>query len=237
MDLRTELIKAVRDGQQATNRAAYELDRVRKMYEMTDAGIATQRDKLFAAAREVADAAKARGLAAIDAKVDELDVHEQAEGARRAADTDYMQRLESKLRIAQGMGEIKQEDRDRLKTLFSEFAGDPLAVAVIKNTLGEEKSFYFLPEDNTGKRQDHIKTAVKKLFERAMDEAGCNPASFSANPAARVAEVDAFIEYCNRQDPDFSRPDREVWQELYNARKVAGTPDALKFDMFLTMGM
>ena len=233
MSLNTDLIIAVREAQQATDRAAVELARVKNMYQMTPAGVAEQSHKLFSAARETADAAKERGLAAIDNAIAALNQQEQAESARRAADLEYMQRLESKLRIAQNMGEMtdKDSDRDRLKILFSEFAGDPLAVAVIRQTLGAEKSFFFLPEDQTGNRQQHLETAVKKLFERAMNEAGADPASYSAGADARAAEVNAFVEYCKKQSTDFSRPDSEVWQEIREQRAKDGTAAAVRFDM------
>lgn len=231
MDLRTELINAAREGLQAADKAAGELNRIKGFYKMTPDGVQEQADRLFKEARTVADAAKARGLAAIDNKIAELDAQEKAEGQRRAGDLAYMQRLSEKLKIAQNMGEISPEDRDKVKDLFAEFAGDSLSVAVIRNTLGGEKAFFFLPEDNTGKRQEHIKGTVKTLFIKAMDEAGADPAAFTSNPDARAAEVNAFCEYCRRQDADFSRPDREVWQELYNARREAAALDAVKFDL------
>ena len=233
MDLNSVLIGCVHEAQRATDKAATELDRVRQMYMMTDEGVAQQRNQLFTAAREIADAAKERGLEAIDATRAELDALEQREGERRAADTDYMTRLESKLRIAQGMGPMtdKEADTARLKVLFAEFAGDPLAVSVIRHTLGEEKSFFFLPDDDTGKRQKHLDTAVKTLFEKAMKQAGCDPASFNVNPENRAAECDAFCAYALAQDEYFSRPDREVWQETYDKRKQEGKPGAPVFDM------
>lgn len=238
MSLNNELIAAVREGAQATDHAAAELERVRQMYRMTPEGVKEQAARLFKASREVADAAKARGLAAIEQACVTLDAEEQAEGERRAADTDYLARLESKLRLAQNMGDnLTDDDRARMKTLFAEFSGDPLAVAVIRKTLGENKAFFFLPDDNTGKRQQHLKTAVKKLFGRAMDKAGCDPASYGTRFEARNAELDAFCAYCNAQSEDFSRPDREVWGELYEKRKQDGAPAAPEFDMLMSMGM
>lgn len=231
MSLKNDLIAAVRAAMDATNRAAYELDRVTKMYMMTPEGIAEQRNKLFTEARGKADAAKQRGFAAIDAACATLDEQENAESARRAADVNYLARLEQKLNLAKGMGEIKQEDRPKLAELFKEFVGDPLSVTVIRNTLGADKAFYFLPNSNTGDRQQHLKTVVKKLFEKAMDKAGCNPASYSVNPAARQAECGAFIDYCNAQDEYFTLPDREVWQRIYDARPADGSAAAPEFDL------
>lgn len=238
MSLKNELIAAVREGQQATGRAAVELARVKKSYMMTPEGQQEQADKLFRSARELADAAKARGLVAIERAIAELDAMEQAEGTRRAGDLAYLQRLESKLRLAQAMtvnGEINDTDRERLKQLFEEFNGDPLAVAVIRRSLGENKTFFFLPNDGSG-RQEHLRRAVKTLFTRAMDEAGCNPADYSENRTAHDAEISAFVAYCQRQDDYFTRPDMDVWNEIYAQRAQDGTQDAVKFDMALTMG-
>jgi len=236
MSLNTELISAVREGQQATDRAAVELDRVRRMYQMTAEGVQEQANKLFSSARAVADAAREKGLAAIEAAAAALDAQEQKEGQRRAADTDYLARLESKLRIAQSMGEIEKDDRARLADFFAEFANDPISVAVIEKILGPSKAFFFLPENAAGQRQQHLKGAVKTLFERAMNEAGCDPACFTANGDARAAEINAFISYCQRQSADFSRPDKEVWQEIYSQTKKDGTTPAVKFDMVMSMG-
>ena len=233
MDLNSVLIGCVREAQRATDKAATELDRVRHMYMMTDEGVAQQRNQLFTAARETADAAKERGLEAIDATRAELDALEQREGERRAADTEYMTRLESKLRIAQGMGPMtdKEADTARLKVLFAEFADDPLAVSVIRHTLGGEKSFFFLPDDDTGKRQKHLETAVKTLFEKAMRQAGCDPASFNVNPESRAAECDAFCAYALAQDAHFSMDDREVWNATTAKLREEGKPDAPAFAM------
>ncbi len=237
MSLNTELINDVHAGQQAINESAQNLDRVKRMYGVTSEVIAAQSKKLFEAARATADAAKERGLAAIERVCAALDQQEQAESARRAADVDYLSRLEQKIRLAQGMGDdLSDEDREMLKNLFAEFAGDRLSVTVIKKSLGENKAFYFLPEDSSGKRQQHLKGAVTKLFERAMNEAGCEPAAFTANPAARDAEISAFCEYCTRQNEDFSRDDGEIWQEIRDQRAQDGAPAAVKFDMAMTMG-
>lgn len=231
MDLIFTLISCVREAQHATDKAAAELEAAKKKYQLDGAATAQVRNELFRAARETADAAKARGLEAIEKKCAELDAKEQRDGERRARDTDYTIRLESKLRIAQGLGEINDENRDRLKILFSEFTGDPLAVGLIRQTLGENKSLYFLPEDSTGKAQKHLKTAVKRLFERAMWIVGCNPASFGTTPEARAAEADFFCEYCNKQTDDFSRDDGAIWSMLYEKRKQDGAEDAPEMDM------
>jgi len=233
MNLNHFLGSCVREAQNATNDAVRELDRVRRMYQMTPEGVTEQRNRLFTAARETADAAKARGLEAIETACAELDAQEQAEGERRAADLAYMQRLESKLRIAQGMGEMtdKEADRARLKTLFAEFEGDPLAVAVIRQTLGAEKAFFFLPDDNTGKRQQHLRGNVRTLFEKSMRQAGCDPAAYGGNEENRNAECAAFVDYCAAQDAYFTRDDREVWRETYDKRQQEDKPAAPAFDM------
>ena len=237
--LKDALISAVREGQAATGRAAVELARVKKSYMMTPEGQRQQADRLFKEARETADAAKEGGFVAIERAIAELDAQEQAEGTRRAGDLAYLQRLESKLRLAQAMtvnGEINDTDRERLKQLFEEFNGDPLAVAVIRRSLGENKTFFFLPNDGSGKRQEHLKHAVKTLFTRAMDEAGCNPADYNENRTDHDAEISAFVAYCQRQDDYFTRPDMDVWNEIYAQRAQDGAPAAVRFDMALTMG-
>ena len=239
MSLKNELVNAVREAQAAQDKAAAELARISKMYKMTDEGIVEHRERLYSAAREVANTAKRKGLEAIERACLEMDAQDKEESARRSADVAYLQRLEQKIRLAQTIGKIDRQsnngyatqdrDTESLKSLFSEFAGDPLAVAAIRQAIGPDKSFFYLPEESSGPRQQHLKGKVTKLFERAMNEA-------QSDSDTRVNEIDAFVSYCTAQDDAFSCDDMAVWQGMRDQRVIDGTPNAVRFDMALTMG-
>ena len=219
MSLKNELVNAVREAQAAQDKAAAELARISKMYKMTDEGIVEHRERLYSAAREVANTAKRKGLEAIERACLEMDAQDKEESARRSADVAYLQRLEQKIRLAQTIGKIDRQsnngyatqdrDTESLKSLFSEFAGDPLAVAAIRQAIGPDKSFFYLPEESSGPRPDSD---------------------------TRVNEIDAFVSYCTAQDDAFSCDDMAVWQGMRDQRVIDGTPNAVRFDMALTMG-
>ncbi len=232
MQLSAELINAVRAGLKATDQAAAELERVKNMYMMTPEGVKEHADRLFSDARKVADAAKARGLEAIETACETMDAEERHAAQERAKDTDYLARLKTKIELAKMLGSDRQgEDalkpqRSRMQTLFSEFANDPLSVALIEQSLGAERAIFFLPGNSVGLRQKHLREVVAPLFVKAMGFAGCDPSSFSADPGRRAAEVNAFVLYCNQQNKDFSRPDSAAWEES-RAQRESG----LSFDM------
>ena len=144
MDLRNELTAGVKKVAAATDKAAQELDRVKRQYDLTENGIREQSITIYAGANALAEQTKAAGLAAIEAKCAEIDAQEQAAADRRATDTDYMQRLHAKLEIAKGIDvtdlqgrEVLKQNVTNLQILFQEFHDDALAVQLIKHTLGE----------------------------------------------------------------------------------------------------
>lgn len=233
MDLRNELVAGVKKTAAATDKAAQELDRVKRQYDLTESGIREQSITIYAGANALAEQTKAAGLAAIEAKCAEIDAQEQAAADRRATDTGYMQRLHAKLEIAKGIDvtdlqgrDVMKENVTNLQILFSEFANDPLAVALIKHTLGENKTFFFLPDNSCGELQTHLRKIVKPLFERAIEAA-------RTSGETRAAEIDAFCRYCAAQDESFSRSDMAIWNADYEQRKAAGQLCGLRFDMFM----
>ena len=162
MNLNSFLVTCVNEGLTATDAATREFERVKGFYQMTPEGVAEQRNRLFTAARERADAAKARGLAAIETKVAEIDEQEKAVAARRATDTDYLNRLEQKLRLAAGL----DVSDDELTVFFAEFEDDEIARAAIEKQFGGNKAFHFKPNSGKGQRQQHIRDVVRVLFEK-----------------------------------------------------------------------
>jgi len=240
MDLRNELTAGVKKVAAATDKAAQELDRVKRQYDLTENGIREQSITIYAGANALAEQTKAAGLAAIEAKCAEIDAQEQAAADRRATDTGYMQRLHAKLEIAKGIDvtdlqgrEVLKQNVTNLQILFQEFHDDALAVQLIKHTLGENKTFFFLPDNSCGELQTHLRKIVKPLFERAIEAART-----SGEPKSRAAEIDAFCRYCAAQDESFSRSDMAIWNADYEQRKQAGQLCGLKYDMFwMSAGM
>lgn len=226
MDLNMELIKAVREAQNATQKAQNEFSETARRYSLTPTGKENEAARLFGASRAEAEAAKAKGFAAIDQKCAELDAQEQAAAERRNADTEYLNRLETKLRIFSGIDAQEQSDAT-LKAFFAEFADDPMAIAAINKAVGSPmRAVNIVPADNTGMRQKHLQEIVKPSFERTINKAGALTASTSdlAGDLATAAvfgnksEIDAFCTYCTEQDADFSLDDVEVWKKIRGER-------------------
>ena len=237
MNLRTTLDECIREAQAAADNADTELARLVRTFDLNDSQIAEQRRRLSSEARGKADAAKARGLDAIAQKIAEIDAEEQKTAQTRSLDSAYLSRLETKLRLAEGLGngadgaEAMKASRADLKTLFAEFSGDPLAISMIRQRLGREQAALVVPENGVGARQEHLKNTVSKLFEKGMRLAGVD--TTESGGVDRASEVECFRMYNAQQTDDFSRPDSEVWAETRTMREDAGISTGLSFDMAL----
>lgn len=239
MNLRTTLDECIREAQAAADNADAELARLVRTFDLNDSQIAEQRRRLSSEARGKADAAKARGLDAIAQKIAEIDAEEQKTAQTRSLDSAYLSRLETKLRLAEGLGngadgaEAMKASRADLKTLFAEFSDDPLAISMIRQRLGREQAALVVPENGVGARQEHLKNTVSKLFEKGMRLADVDANEGGKRNVDRAAEVECFRMYNAQQTDDFSRPDSEVWGETRTMREAAGISTGLSFDMAL----
>ena len=131
---------------------------------------------------------RARGLEAIRAKCAELDQREAEARRTRALDTEYQQRLSSKLDTLARI-DTKAVNTVFLKDYVGEFAGDPVAISAIKAALnrpvkpvtesgdaysaaGNMSADFGLAgilTDHTGELQAHIRDTVKRSFENLID--------------------------------------------------------------------
>jgi hypothetical protein len=233
MDLNMELVKAVREAQAATEKAATAFSETSQRYELTQDGKTREAARFYGAARTTAETAKVRGLEAIAAKCAELDTQEQAAAVKRATDTEYLNRLEMKLRIFGGLDAKAQADAD-LRIFFAEFENDPLAAAAISAALGDPmRAVNILPANNTGKRQEHLRGAVQAAFESAMNKAGAeviDEHDLSTTAIfGRKSELDAFVQYCTAQNADFSLDDLSIWERIRGEQTAQGK-DAASFN-------
>lgn len=221
MNFNVNLAACIGEAEHATEKATQELVKVTQRYDLTPDGIEGERQRLYAVATQTAEAAKARGVELIDAKIAELDAAEVKAAERRAADTDYMKRLEMKLHMI-GSVDTQTIDDATLKALFAEFANDPLAIQMIRAAVPGGRSVRIEPANVNGQKQAHLQD-VKKAFLRAMDKAAAyiSPADLASGRIAWREEVEALRAYIVAQNEDFSKPDAEVW-----AAVIAKTPDA-----------
>ena len=246
MNLRTTLDECIREAQAAADNADAELARLVRTFDLNDSQIEEQRRRLSSEARGKADAAKARGLDAIAQKIAEIDAEEQKTAQTRSLDSAYLSRLETKLRLAESlrtgvnpMGtavdntDAMRAIRGDLRTMFSEFSGDPLAASIIRQRLSKEQAAIVMPENSVGVRQEHLKNTVARLFEKGIRLADVDANEGGKRNVDRAAEVECFRMYNAQQTDDFSRPDRDVWAETRTMREEAGISTGLSFDMAL----
>ena len=238
--------ECIREAQAAADNADAELARLVRTFDLNDSQIEEQRRRLSSEARGKADAAKARGLDAIAQKIAEIDAEEQKTAQTRSLDSAYLSRLETKLRLAESlrtgvnpMGtavdntDAMRAIRGDLRTMFSEFSGDPLAASIIRQRLSKEQAAIVMPENSVGVRQEHLKNTVARLFEKGIRLADVDANEGGKRNVDRAAEVECFRMYNAQQTDDFSRPDRDVWAETRTMREEAGISTGLSFDMAL----
>lgn len=221
MELNFELITAVREAQNAAETAVRDYVDLKNRYQLTDEGKLQHLAELMDAARETAIAAKNRGFAAIDKKCEELDAQEKRASERRANDPEYWRSLETKLHIFNAVN-VKEQNDSTLKDFFAEFKNDPIAGAAISSALNDPmRGVNILPDNNNGKRQEHLQKIVRPAFERAMNKA-CDlykpPRDMDRDIATEAifsgqgkTEVEAFCAYCRSQDAEFSKDDISLW--------------------------
>ena len=216
MDFNVSLAACIETAEHATEAATKELVKITRRYDLTPDGIEGERQRLYAAAKEKADAAKASGLEMIGAKIAELDAAEVKAAERRAADTDYMNRLQMKLNMIGGV-DLQTMDDTTLKALFAEFANDPLAIAMIRNAIPGGRSVRIEPANDNGKKQQHLQD-FKNAFIRAMDKASAyiSPSELASGVIPWRSEVEALRAYIVAQNGDFSKNDAEVWAAVVN---------------------
>ena len=85
MNFNVNLAACIEEAEHATEKATRELVKVTQRYDLTPDGIEGERKRLYAVATQTAEAAKARGVELIDAKIAELDAAEVKAAERRAA--------------------------------------------------------------------------------------------------------------------------------------------------------
>ena len=214
MSLKNTLISCVREAQNATQEAAQKFDNLTKTYQLSQDGRTAEAKRYYQASQTAAEAAKARGLAAIQAKASEIDSQESARQQQRNGDAAYLNRLEAKLRILSrvDLGDVEKKD---LREMFAEFADDPVAISAISKTCGRIQAGGIIPENNRGKRQLHLLGTVANGFIHACNRAGAELPTWADLATGVVlghqSEIDAFISYCEKQNDEFSLDDMDVW--------------------------
>ena len=173
--------------------------------------------KIGQARQEAADA--------VGELIGDLDSEEMRQATLRAMDTDYLKRLEMKLDTvgrliskhvgADGKIEIQNPELSEgtLQAYFSEFKDDPIAIASINDKL-QTKGLKVAPEDNTGKRQAHLRNQVWPTLKGFMDKSLDSIRNAKAPSGVVKAEEDAFAAYIRDQDEDFSKPYEAVLDEI-----------------------
>lgn len=247
--LNRTLIECVRAAQARRSNALAEIRKIHSSKAYTNEYKDRESRRIVEEMRTATRAGKAEGVAAIAANVDKLNADERREAELRAMDTDYLKRLDMKLDTisrlvskdvsAAGQIHINTPDLsdDTLRTYFSEFADDPIAIATIREKLGA-RGIKVVPADNTGKRQAHLSKA-QAVFELIMNRT-CNIGDTGVSDAQDVdsfgkQEEDAFIAYCRGQDNDFALDDEEVFDDaIADAPELKTALESIKWRMSLS---
>lgn len=184
--------------------------------------------RIIAEAAEKVETLKAEGAAAIAEKVDALNAEEASRAETRAADTEYLQRLQTKLDMTAALirksvtadGVLEQKNtpnmpKETLKAIFAEFANDPLAIALL-NERFPMLALEIAPQDDTGKARRHLTTQIQPVFVYLMDQIGKMPARGATMendaPAYNFAKAEAaaFLLYLQKQDDNFTMSYEEL---------------------------
>ena len=225
MTLNEILVQAVREAQTAAQNAANAYAKLDRRF-LNEAGLQDAAQRLAAPAIQTAEAAKARGFAAIDEACAQLDNAEQEQAAARAVDTGYLYRLEAKMRLLDAV-DVKRQTDATLKALFAEYANDPVALAMIEARVGSMRAVNVAPADNRGKLQKHLQDVVKSGFERCINKCvegeALSPHNLGTGAIfGRASEIDAFCDYCGRQDAYFSIDDVSIWEQVRQQGRSTG---------------
>ena len=219
-------VTAIKNMQSARTRTLAEIQRTYAREQYADDFKLSEATRMVEELRATAEGQSAQAAEAVAAKIAELDGEEQRLAEVRAIDSDYLNRLNLKMENMEKLlhkqvttdGSVVMDDlsdtmRGQMKTYFSEFRNDPIAVGIILERFGGQ-GVQIAPEDNTGKRQAHLK-AVQKVFNGIAKKA---VAIMGAHGFSEVQDVDivvkgeedAFIAYCTAQNEDFSLNDDEL---------------------------
>lgn len=219
-------VTAIKNMQSARARTLTEIQRTYAREQYADDFKLAEAARMVDELKATAEGQAAQAAEAVAAKIAELDSEEQRLAEVRAMDSDYLNRLTLKMDNLERLlhknvttdGAIVMDDlsdtmRTQMKTYFSEFKNDPIAVGIILERFGRH-GMAIVPEDNTGKRQAHLK-AVQIVFmgiaKKAVGIVGSHGVSEVQDVDIVVkGEEDAFIGYCTAQNEEFSLNDDEL---------------------------
>lgn len=220
------LVMAVRTIQSARTRTLTEIQRTYAREQYADDFKRAEAGRMVDELKAAAVGQKAEAAEAVAGKIAELDAEEKRLAEVRAMDSDYLNRLNLKMENMERLlhkhvtadGSVVMDDLsstmlNQMRTYFSEFQNDPLAVAILQERLGRQ-GVAVAPSDNTGKRQEHLR-AVQTVFDRIIDKA-CNViGAYGVSEVQDVDEVakaeeDAFCGYCMAQNEEFSLDDKTL---------------------------
>lgn len=219
-------VTAIKNMQSARARTLAEIQRTYAREQYADDFKLSEAARMVEELRATAEGQSAQAAEAVVAKIAELDGEEQRLAEVRAMDSDYLNRLNLKMENMERLlhkqvttdGSVVMDDLsgtmiDQMKTYFAEFRNDPIAVGIIHERLGGH-GVKVAPEDNTGKRQAHLK-AVQKVFngiaKKAVAIVGAHGVSEIQDVDIVVkGEEDAFVGYSMAQNEEFSLDDNEL---------------------------
>lgn len=219
MDLQTALVNRLREVESAARKAVEKYDATIKRYSLSEEGKKAERRGIFNEAAIACEESLQQGLAAIDEKIEELNRQEEEAAQLRALDTEYLQRLNTKVQMLSAM-DLSSVDFAVLKEMLREYENDSVAAALLDPLFPEKlKASSFMPKDNTGKRQEHLDKVVRNGFIDAVNRASLQDPDDLADLAKRAvygagSALEGFIQYVQHQNEDFSRDDMEVWKEI-----------------------
>lgn len=208
------LAGTITQTQAAAERCTRELIKVCKRYDLTPAGAEGERQRLYADVITTQEQAEARAAELIDAEIAAVDAEEQRAAERRAADTEYMHRLQMKINMI-GSVDIQKLNDATIRAMFEEFTDDPLAIEMIRAAIPGGRTVRIEPANSCGKAQAHLQE-VKKAIIRAIRKAGeyISPEDLESGNIPFKSEVDALTAYILAQTETFSKDDATTWAGL-----------------------
>lgn len=231
MAFNKELSATMEKGRRARAAAVDRMRSVMQDHSYTNEYRQAEGRRIIQEAREAIAAAKAEGMEASSLEIRSLDNEELEEAHARSLDGDYLQRLNTKIETAKTIARreidpksgsvsvsIPADSVEGLKVLFSEFENDPVSRRAILAAFPGTAVLAIVPEDNTGKRQAHIR-AVIKVYELLMDRmaatiAGSVDVLQEGHGEWERQELDAFIAYCDNQDAELSKDDEAMLEAV-----------------------
>lgn len=240
-DLNFTLITLVREAESIGEKAVQDLHTSANKYSLTSSQILQEMEKAKGVVQARILDIKKQGFEAIEERCAELDKADTSRMEARFHDINYLQRLAAKLGIMREI-DTKNADVDILRAFLYEYDMDPLAAAAFEPVIDDPMRFSSLirmKDENGGTPQEHLRTAVRSSFEIAVNAAS-DPldASKAKDGSAALYDLsggnkavfDGFCEYCRMQNADFSRSDREIWEEKRKGSKGQEDPAAAVFN-------